>query len=402
MATNFFGPPPGVQAVVSGQVSRERASLGNVFDALLGLRVSEQEKARELFKTLAASNPGLATFVLQNTDLGEALVETPRTIAPKGEKPLAKRVTGAFQEAKGKVGLASLKPEQFRLALKFVSDRFQAFKAAGGKIPEGVNEAQAIEGFANAMLQGDLSLAGLPDDFVGALLSSKPTADLGIGATIVKLLTEANPDMTAEEKLNQLIGIQNSLAGRSEEILALTEQLKTGLLDLRTFQTERAEILLESLREGKPLGAKQLAEGEKLKRGAQREAETLRAVLAAWPEDPEDDKAVAAARAVVRNNIAKSPTLMFDLLDLSISGTFDAATRANIERLMFDSERKARELEKELATGRARGTEAAAPGAAAPAPQGAQPTEDFLSPEAAALLRELLGPFAEDLITEEE
>lgn len=96
---NFFGPAPGVQDVVSGEVARKQAEggLGRALEGLLALRVSEQEAARDLFKTLSQTNPELiGTIIRDKPDALKALIQTPSTLRQKGEVDPSDQIIDAF------------------------------------------------------------------------------------------------------------------------------------------------------------------------------------------------------------------------------------------------------------------------------------------------------------------
>lgn len=91
--------PSSVQEAVSFGLPQAIEGPGNVLDALLKLRMSEQENARQLFETLAKTNPKLAQYVVEaQPGLLKSLVEMPRAIGPSKRKRAAGAPSGSLSE----------------------------------------------------------------------------------------------------------------------------------------------------------------------------------------------------------------------------------------------------------------------------------------------------------------
>lgn len=114
---------PATQRAVTGQGSDIAA--GGPFDALLQLRLKQQEAERELFGMVAKMNPGLASMMLsQNPGLMKSLTATPALSfgGPKKQAPM----TGPLAATPESLGQAyeGVSPREGKKAVKQASTAF--------------------------------------------------------------------------------------------------------------------------------------------------------------------------------------------------------------------------------------------------------------------------------------
>jgi len=256
MSSIFF--PPGLQAAISGKFAQEQATLGKGFDALLSLRTDEQAAARELFKTLAAANPQLASFVMTNTSLAKDLSATPTTIPKKGEKPFGERVREAFSEAATAKLPDLFTPEQRRQAMN------DARKGVTAAISNSANtktgeptlafSPEEVETLARAQLLGDFTEAKeiLGEEKLSAYLNTPEGSTLSLEAMVVRTLQESGAlEGLSEAELVQLLtDISARLRGDPSEIAAIKMQVAEikRKQTINDFQND-----LRELREGRLL-----------------------------------------------------------------------------------------------------------------------------------------------------
>ena len=93
----IYPADPNAQALLNRVL--DQPTIGSAFDAMLKLRLGEQQNAMQMFEMLARANPALASFVTTQTGLPKALTSTPPTIRKKGEADMGTQVQQAFLEA---------------------------------------------------------------------------------------------------------------------------------------------------------------------------------------------------------------------------------------------------------------------------------------------------------------
>lgn len=249
-----FGLPEAVQAPAG------------VFDALLKLRLNEQDNARQLFETLAKTNPKLAQYVVdQQPDLLQALIETPRAI-PQSKRSLAKQgktqPTGSLgerviQAAQGAPQLPEgepLKPSDKKPFLEF----FTPEEATAENVKLALRYASADDPNVAAAAFAALAKAA-PKSFTRAGLSPEAKsivdkAELLLANGLATNRIDALQKILSQPELKQVLlelQIQRSrqVITEAQTALAVGKLDQKNLLDLQDQQAQWQRELADAQKE---------------------------------------------------------------------------------------------------------------------------------------------------------
>ena len=259
---NFFGPGAGVQDVVSGDAARRQAEAfgpAQALDAMLKLRLSEQQAAQDLFKILSQTNPELiGTIIKDKPEALKALIQTPSTIRKPGTADPSDQIVDAFTFAYKNMPVQSFSPDMTPAQIGEIMQ-----DSLNDLTPEALKDPDAIKSYfvfragrdlgvraeAGAMLQsagfmkGDeiRGIAGEADALgIWLTKNGRPTSP-----------TDAFDILNSEPLRDQLLKLQISLAMQSKErgdqidpflISALQRSISTDLKRISSNTQRIAEL----------------------------------------------------------------------------------------------------------------------------------------------------------------
>jgi hypothetical protein len=210
-----------LQQLLNQQVDPKRFSAP--FDALLGLRQREQEGAASLFKSIAASNPDLAQFLLGQPGVGAALTETPQ---PQFAPSSAGAVLG---EAAGRAPTAPAGPKVDASFERLIAkDAQEILEAAGGP-----DVADFVPRYRAGVLAG-----GKFDSIVAGVLDAAASSTK-LGRELDEIIALGLVPQTGDEAADRRAAF--AVRSKIHRDPAMQQQLDQATLDLAGMRLEAAQ-----------------------------------------------------------------------------------------------------------------------------------------------------------------